>query len=323
MSTAENESAWSTTAANNASSDANINWAEGQDPASVNNSARSMMAARAKARLDQSGGLTAGGSANALTVTTNQVLISGQLTAGLFLKIKAASTNTSATVTFAPDGLTAQNIKRADGTALAIGSIQAGQFLDLVYNSGTTEWWAANIPGLLSQAAGSSGLLTSGTFSTAANQDISLTSYQQYNGIRVVLYDVNFSSVGANITIRLSTDGVSYDASAGNYLYAYFEMTSGGATANSGSNSATQMVTSASNDGLTASRVDLDVTIMGHSSSSFWPSLMWSVFLANTGGSDSARFSGGGARKNAQVTKGIRFIANGTTMTGSYAVYGL
>lgn len=146
MSTAENVQAWSTTAANNASADANINWAEGQDPASVNNSARSMMAAITKWKNDTGGNLTAGGSANALTVTTGEVLINAQLASGLRVCLKAASTNTSATVTFAPDGLTAQNIKRADGSALAVGSIQAGMFLDLVYNSGTTEWWAANIP---------------------------------------------------------------------------------------------------------------------------------------------------------------------------------
>lgn len=146
MGTTENESAWSVTAATNANADSNINWAEGMDPGAVNNSARSMMAARAKARLDQSGGLTAGGSANALTATTNQVLSSGQLTGGLRLCLKAASANTSTSVTFAPDGLTAQAIKRADGSALAVGSIQAGMFLDLVYNSGSSEWWAANIP---------------------------------------------------------------------------------------------------------------------------------------------------------------------------------
>lgn len=37
-------SAWSTTAANNATGDSSINWAEGQLPSTVNNSARAMMA---------------------------------------------------------------------------------------------------------------------------------------------------------------------------------------------------------------------------------------------------------------------------------------
>jgi hypothetical protein len=145
MATAENVEAWSTTAATNSSADSSINWAEGQDPATVNNSARSMMAAQAKHEDDQGGGLAAGGTANALTVTTNQVLSSGHVTAGLRLLLRATADNTSATVTFAPDGLTAANIKRADGSALAVGSIKSGMYLDLVYNSGSSEWRCANI----------------------------------------------------------------------------------------------------------------------------------------------------------------------------------
>ncbi len=146
MGTTENESAWSTTAATNSTADAGINWAEGQDPATVNNSARGMMAGRAKARLDQGGGLSAGGTANALTSGTNQILSSGHLTGGLRLLVKATADNTSTTVTFAPDGLTAANIKRADGSALAVGSIKSGMYLDLVYNAGSSEWRCANIP---------------------------------------------------------------------------------------------------------------------------------------------------------------------------------
>lgn len=141
----ENEAAWSTTAATNANVDTGINWSEGQDAASVNNSARGMMAARAKARLDLGGGLAAGGTANALTVTTNQVLSTAHLAAGTRLLIRATAANTSTTVTFAPDGLTAAPIKRADGSALAIGDIRSGMSLDLVYNAGSSEWRCATI----------------------------------------------------------------------------------------------------------------------------------------------------------------------------------
>ena len=143
---AESIQYWATTNAGNANSDPAIASSDTQAPNTVATNIRSIMTALAKARLDVFGGLTAGGTPNALTVTTNQVLLSAQLTGGAALMIKAASTNTSATVTFAPDGLTAAPIKRADGNALAVGSIQAGMFLFLVYNSGTSEWWAANIP---------------------------------------------------------------------------------------------------------------------------------------------------------------------------------
>ena len=46
---------WSTTAATNATADSTINWAEGQAPSSVNDSARALMASWAKWREDQNG----------------------------------------------------------------------------------------------------------------------------------------------------------------------------------------------------------------------------------------------------------------------------
>jgi hypothetical protein len=144
---------WATTNSGNANSDPAISSSDSQAPNTVATNIRSIMTAVAKARLDVLGGLTAGGTANALTVTTNQVLISAQLTGGLAIMLKAASTNTNASVTFAPDGLTAAPIKRADGSALAVGSIQVGMFLLLVYNSGTSEWWASNIPPATTGAA--------------------------------------------------------------------------------------------------------------------------------------------------------------------------
>jgi hypothetical protein len=104
-----------------------------------------MMAARAKARADQGGQLAAGGTANALTVTSNQVLSAAHLANGQRLLVYAPSTNTSSTVTFAPDGLTPAPIRRADGSVLAEGDIRAGMSLDLVYISGTSDWRAINI----------------------------------------------------------------------------------------------------------------------------------------------------------------------------------
>jgi hypothetical protein len=153
MSTSSTVRAWSTTDASNASSDSNITSADTQSPDTLDNNIRSVMAAVRKLVLDVSGNLVAGGSANALTVTTNCVLESGQLVDGLFVKLKATADNTNTTVTFAPDGLTAANIKRADGSALAVGDIRNGMYLDLVYNSGSSEWRASNITiGLAAQA---------------------------------------------------------------------------------------------------------------------------------------------------------------------------
>lgn len=145
MSTTETVRAWATTNAGNAAADAAISSSDAQSPDTIDNNIRSVMAAVKKQMNDIGGSLVAGGTANALTVTTGQVLESGQITDGLRLLLKATADNTSTTVTFAPDGLTAANIKRADGSALAVGSIKSGMYLDLVYNSGSSEWRCASI----------------------------------------------------------------------------------------------------------------------------------------------------------------------------------
>jgi hypothetical protein len=52
---------WSRTAANNATADGSINWAEGQVPSTVNDSARAMMAAASKYRDDVGGAIATAG----------------------------------------------------------------------------------------------------------------------------------------------------------------------------------------------------------------------------------------------------------------------
>jgi hypothetical protein len=64
---------WSRTAGTNATADGSINWAEGQAPSSVNDSARAMMAAAAKFRDDIAGAIVTGGTSSAYTVSSYQV----------------------------------------------------------------------------------------------------------------------------------------------------------------------------------------------------------------------------------------------------------
>jgi prophage DNA circulation protein len=56
---------WSRTAANNATADGSINWAEGQAPSTVNDSARAMMAAASKYRDDVGGAIATAGTGTA------------------------------------------------------------------------------------------------------------------------------------------------------------------------------------------------------------------------------------------------------------------
>ncbi len=329
MGTTENESAFSTTAATNSTADAGINWAEGQDPATVNNSARGMMAARAKARLDQGGSLAAGGTANALTVTTNQILSSGHVAAGQRLLIRATADNTSATVTFAPDGLTAANIKRADGSALAIGSIKSGMYLDLVYNSGSSEWRCANIPPLSVISGGGTSvgmvLLTSGSAS-GATLNIVLTSYTAYRGIKIFLSGFIPSTDAVALQMRFSTDGGSnYDASGYNYITNAWDDTGTNNLASSGSTTSI-LITWASAIGNGANEgYSGEITLLAQTSTALWSRVHHSGYYISATATPAGNYvMGGGARETAQDTDAVQFLFSlGNITSGSYAVYGL
>src|SRR5262245_38228734 len=116
----EDIQSWSVTAANNGTADPSINWAEGQTRASVNNSARSQMAAHAKSRNLNNGSIVTTGSANA------QAFLSGltytTIPTGLraTLKVGAGLTNTAST-TLNMDGLGGVLVKTADGNNLLGG----------------------------------------------------------------------------------------------------------------------------------------------------------------------------------------------------------
>lgn len=169
MSMALNIAQWSTTAPSNSTTDAGLpTLSNSTDPISIDDAFRGIMAALAKWRLDVGGALLAGGSANALTVTTNGLLEAAHMAAGLMLVVKATADNTSTTVTFNPDSRGALNIKRSDGSALAVGSIKSGAYLILVYEASTPEWRCANIP---------PGMVTSDTANTfTAAQSVSVTT---------------------------------------------------------------------------------------------------------------------------------------------------
>src|SRR5260370_32903721 len=63
---------WSKTAANNATADSTVNFAEGQAPSSINDSARSLMTSVAKYRDDISGSIVTSGTSAAYIVASNQ-----------------------------------------------------------------------------------------------------------------------------------------------------------------------------------------------------------------------------------------------------------
>jgi hypothetical protein len=148
---------WSTTAATNSSADSAVNWAEGQAPSSVNDSARAMMASVAKWRDDLSGAITTAGTSTAFTATTNQVFASLAALDNKIITI-VPHTTSGAAPTLAVDGLTAKAINIATTVAVPTGYLVAGTPYVLYYEAGVGEFIVLN--------GNAAVLATSGTFST-------------------------------------------------------------------------------------------------------------------------------------------------------------
>ena len=95
---------WSQTAANNATFDPSISWAEGMAPSSVNDSARAEMASVKKWADDIAGATVTGGSSTAFTLTTYQSFDTLARLNGNLVAFTPHATN-GATVTLNVDGL--------------------------------------------------------------------------------------------------------------------------------------------------------------------------------------------------------------------------
>jgi microcystin-dependent protein len=127
---------WSPIAAANATADPSINWAEGQAPSSVNDSARAMMAAIATARMDIHAVQGAGGTASAMTYTSGQGFASLASLDTQLITFVAPVTN-AAGVTLNVDSLGAIPIcVDAVGTPIPAGVLVGGTpYMVTFYNS--------------------------------------------------------------------------------------------------------------------------------------------------------------------------------------------
>lgn len=129
---------WSKTASSNSNADSNVNWAEGQAPSSVNDSARALMASAAMFRDDINGTIETSGTSTAYTVTSNQTF--GALAQGLMVAF-IPHTTSGATPTLAVDGLTAKPIRSAPATELPSGVLSEGTpYVVTYYTSNSGEW---------------------------------------------------------------------------------------------------------------------------------------------------------------------------------------
>jgi microcystin-dependent protein len=132
---------WSRTAASNATADSTVNWAEGQSPSSVNDSARAMMAALAKYRDDIAGAITTGGTSTAYTVTSYSTFDTLAHLDGAMIAFTPHTTN-GATVTLNVDGLGAKPLRFSpSGDELAAATLIQGSPYICTYNNSNGEFY--------------------------------------------------------------------------------------------------------------------------------------------------------------------------------------
>src|SRR5215468_6145795 len=137
---------WSRTAANNATADGSINWAEGQAPSTVNDSARAMMAAASKYRDDVAGAIATAGSGTAYTLASFQVFDTLAHMDGAMIAFTAHAGNAGA-CTLNVDGLGAKPLRSAPATELLAGMLVAGTPYAATYYNVSGEWILRGLTG--------------------------------------------------------------------------------------------------------------------------------------------------------------------------------
>jgi microcystin-dependent protein len=125
---------WSKTAASNANADPTINFAEGQPPASLNDSNRAQMARSAEWRDDISGTITTGGTSTAYTVASNQVFDTLAHMNNAMIAF-VPHTTSGATVTLNVDGLGAKPLRSSPGVEVGGGTLVQGTPYVATYNN--------------------------------------------------------------------------------------------------------------------------------------------------------------------------------------------
>ncbi len=194
--------AWSRTAASNATADSAVNWAEGQSPSSINDSARAEMASVAKWRDDFNGSIATGGSSTAYTVTTNQTMTA---LINSLLAFVPHVTN-GATVTIAVDSIGAKPLRSAPGVELPAGVIiQGTPYTATYYTTNGGEWilsgfygnpYNTHIGGLLFDTVG---IAPNSSFIFPYGQAISRTAYSTYFNLVSTRYGIGDGTTTFNV----------------------------------------------------------------------------------------------------------------------------
>jgi len=195
---------WSRTAASNSTADATVNWAEGQAPSSVNDSARAMMASTAAFRDDIAGAIATGGTSTAYTVTSYQIFDTLAHLNGQMVAFTPHTTN-GATVTLNVDGLGAKPLRSAPSVELPAGVLVQGSPYIALYNSSDAVFYlhgyyvnpySIPIGGLLDFAGTTA---PNSSFALAYGQAVSRTTYSALFTLLSTTFGVGDGSTTFNV----------------------------------------------------------------------------------------------------------------------------
>lgn len=169
---------WSKTAATNNTIDEAVNYAEGQAPSSVNDSARAAMASTAKWRDDNSGSLATTGTSTAYVLTTNQNYAAKDSSFVADYTVAFQIDGDCGTpVTLNVDGLGAKPLRSAAGVELLAGALKAGAIYSATYKtSNSGEWILQNATTVLADGQVATAKIADGAVTYAKLQDVSATS---------------------------------------------------------------------------------------------------------------------------------------------------
>lgn len=211
---------WSETASLNANSDSTVNWAEGQAPSSVNDSARAMMASAAKWRDDISGLIVSTGTSTAYTITSRQGFATLSAMDGLEFAFTPHVT-CGASPTLSIDGLSGQPIMAATGQSIPAGTLLAGTPYSLLYNNATNSFYLNGFFGNPYGIPIGGGLVFWGSvtpnasFGFANGQAVSRTTYSTLFTLISTLYGSGDGSTTFNLPDTRGRVPVGADAGAG------------------------------------------------------------------------------------------------------------
>lgn len=211
---------WSQTASADATADPTINWAEGQAPSSINDSARAMMAATAKYRDDIAGAIATSGTPTAYAVSTFQGFDTLAHLNGQMIAFTPHATN-GATVTLNVDSLGARSLRTSPGVELLAGTIIQGTPYVATYNNSDGAFYLQGFfgnPYNIPLAAGMdywASTAPNTSFAFPVGQAINRTTYASLFALIGTTYGVGDGSTTFNLPDKRGRVSAAVDAMGG------------------------------------------------------------------------------------------------------------